>query len=393
MRILWMSNAPWSPSGYGQQSQLFLQRLKKLGHEMSCLAFYGLEGGGLNLNGIQYLPRMNHPYGNDVSLAYYVTQKADILLSLMDVWVLNAEDYPVQMTWVPWYPVDHDPMPNIIRNKLSKAFKRICYSKFGVEMTHNAGLDCYYIPHGIDTNIFHPGDQQTARATLGWPKDKWVVTTVAMNKGNPSRKNFPEMARGFAAFHEKHPDTTWFIQALRGDGSNDMINIPELCNNLGLVEGEDWAMPDQFHTALGFPAQYVADLNIASDCTLLTTAGEGFGLPILESQACGVPVITSGWTANKELCFAGHLIDKKDAYPYYTSLASYQFKPRWEAIADALEEEYTNPTSRLVRNAAAERVKTEYDADVITETMWKPTLIEIEQARDELWIAQGWEKK
>ncbi|MCJ7707510.1 MAG: glycosyltransferase, partial [Anaerolineales bacterium] len=72
-------------------------------------------------------------------------------------------------------------------------------------------------------------------------------------------------------------------------------------NNLGLVEGEGWAMPDQFQTALGYPPVYIADVNKASDCTLLVTAGEGFGLPILESQACGIPVITSGWTANKEL--------------------------------------------------------------------------------------------
>ena len=392
MRILWMSNAPWSASGYGQQTALFLPRLKALGHEMGCFAFYGLEGGGLNLAGIQYYPRMGHPYGNDVTMAHYHMFKADVLISLMDVWVMNCEEYPANATWVPWYPVDHDPMPTIIKNKLSRAMKRISYSKHGVEMTHNAGLDCYYIPHGVDTGVFHPGDRNTARANLGWPNDKWVVSTVAMNKGNPSRKNFPEMAVAFAEFHKKHPDTTWFIQSQRGDGANDMINIPELCTDLGLIEGEDWAMPMQYQTALGFPPVYVSDLYNASECTMLVSAGEGFGLPILESQACGIPVITSGWTANKELCLAGRLIDKKDAYPFYTTLASYQYKPRWEAIYDALCEEYENPTSLPQRKAAVATVKAEYDADVVTETGWKPVLKEIEEARDEFWRSQGWKE-
>src|SRR5512146_2041861 len=372
MRILWMSNSSWSSSGYGQQTALFLPRLKNIGHDMGCFAYYGLEGGGLNLNGIAFYPRMGHPYGNDVVTAHYQMHRADLLISLMDVWVMNPEEYPRTTTWVPWYPVDHDPMPVIIRNKLSQAIKRISISKFGVEKTHEAGLDCYYIPHGVDTAIFYPGDKQTARANLGWPNDKWVVSTVAMNKGNPSRKNFPEMAQGFAAFHRKHPDTTWFIQALRGEGSNEMVNIPEMLNGMGLIEGQDWAMPQQYQCALGYPPQYIADLYRASDAMMLVSAGEGFGIPLLEAQAVGCPVITSGWTANQELCMAGRLIDKKDAYPFYTTLASYQFKPRWEAVADALEQEYTNATSIKALKGAVQTVKTEYDADVITATKWKP---------------------
>jgi glycosyltransferase involved in cell wall biosynthesis len=390
MRILWMSNAPWSSSGYGQQTALFLPRLKNLGHEMGCFAYYGLEGGGLNLNGVAYYPRMGHPYGNDVSVAHYQMHRAELMISLMDVWVMNPEDYDKNITWVPWYPVDHDPMPSIIRGKLAHAMKRITYSKFGVEKTHEAGLDCYYIPHGIDTAIFYPGDKQMSRANLGWPNDKWIVSTVAMNKGNPSRKNFAEMAMAFAEFHKKHPDTTWFIQALRGDSSNDMINIPELMSTFGLIEGQDWVMPAQYQTAVGFPAQYIADVYRASDCMMLVSAGEGFGIPLLEAQAVGCPIITSGWTANKELCFAGRLIDKKDAYPFYTSLASYQFKPRWEAITDALNQEYETPTGIKEMHQAVKTVKDEYDVDVITATKWKPILAEIKEARDEFWRSQGW---
>jgi glycosyltransferase involved in cell wall biosynthesis len=378
MRILWMSNASWCASGYGQQTALFLPRLQHLGHEMGCFAYYGLQGGGLNLAGINYYPSFGHAYGNDVVTAHYQYHKADLMISLMDTWVMAPEQYPMGMFWVPWYPVDHDPMPALVRQKIAQAFKRITYSKFGVEKTHEAGLDCYYIPHGVDTAIFTPGDKKEAREHLGWPKDKYIVTTVAMNKGNPSRKNFPEMAQAFAAFHKKHPDTAWFIQALRGDVANDMVNIPEMLTGMGLLEGEDWMMPNQYQTILGFPPGYIVELYRASDVMLLVSAGEGFGLPILEAQACGCPVITSGWTANKELCLAGRLVDKADAYPFYTSLASYQFKPRWEAVAEQLEAEYANPSDT---REAVKTVRSEYDADIITATKWKPILMEIAQAK------------
>ena len=108
---------------------------------------------------------------------------------------------------------------------------------------------------------------------------------------------------------------------------------------------------------------------------LITTRGEGFGIPILEAQACGVPVITGGWTACKELFFAGQLLDpEKDAEREYSGLASFQFRPRVSAIDAALEAEYQKPSDGKI---AVEKAQ-EYNADYVTEHYWKPILAEIE---------------
>ena len=42
-KLLWHSNAPWAPTGYGQQTGLFAPRLAEK-YDMAISSFYGLEG-------------------------------------------------------------------------------------------------------------------------------------------------------------------------------------------------------------------------------------------------------------------------------------------------------------------------------------------------------------
>jgi hypothetical protein len=67
MRILWVSNAGRVPTGYGNQTALFTNLIKESGNEVTVFAFYGVEGSPVyDENGILNLPRLVHPYGNDI---------------------------------------------------------------------------------------------------------------------------------------------------------------------------------------------------------------------------------------------------------------------------------------------------------------------------------------
>jgi len=343
---------------------------------MAITCFYGLEGGVINMGKFLCYPKRMHPYGNDIIVPNTQSFGADIMISLMDTWVMNPEEYPKPMRWVPWYPVDHDPLPPIVRGKISQAYKRITFSKHGVAKTHEAGLDCYYVPHGIETDVFKPLDRKAAREKMGVPDGKWVVGTVAMNKGNPSRKCFTEMLEAFSIFHQKHPDSVYLLQTEKGEGIDGMVNLPECARIFGLEEGKDIIFCNQYQQVLGYPTEYMAEFYNCLDVHLITTKGEGFGIPVLEAQACGTPVITGGWTACDELFFTGQKLDKeKDAEREYTPLASFTFRPRASSIAAALEAEYQHPSDGTV---GVERAK-EYDADYVTEHYWKPVLTEIEE--------------
>jgi glycosyltransferase involved in cell wall biosynthesis len=196
-----------------------------------------------------------------------------------------------------------------------------------------------------------------------------------MNKGNPSRKNFVEQMTGFAAFHKKHPDSLYLVQTERGEGMNDVINLPELARSLGLEEGKDIMFANPYLNSIGYPPDYLAAFYRAIDVHLMVGAGEGFGIPIIEGQACGAPIITGNWTSQTELVKGGRMVQKEDAVPQYTALASYIFRPKPEAVTALLEEEYQHPTPMA---EATQAILTEYNIDRLVAECWMPVLKEIE---------------
>jgi len=94
-RILWASNAPWCPTGYGSPTAQIVPRLIKEGHETAILAMYGLEGATSNYQGIKVYPRGVDGYSNDVLVAHMQDwasgnpELTPLLLTLFDVWVLS----------------------------------------------------------------------------------------------------------------------------------------------------------------------------------------------------------------------------------------------------------------------------------------------------------------
>ena len=379
MKILIVSNAPWSKTGYGVQTNLFSTRLQKAGHEVAVLCYYGLEGGAFSYNGILCFPRAVHPYGMDVMNAHAKSFGAHMIMTLMDAWVVDTRGME-PFDWIAYYPVDHEPMPQKVRQNVAFANFRIAMSKFGIQQSHNAGLDCYYVPHGVDTELYKPMDKIEAREKLNLPKDAWIVGTVAMNKGLPSRKNFPAMLQAFAEFKRKHTDALYYLHTQEGIGQDGLggVNIPELCGILGLIYGKDVVVTNPYNMCLGLNDEMMASLYSAMDVHLLASTGEGFGVPIIEAQSCGCPVIVGGWTSMPELVYSGHIIDKSDADRIYTGIASYQYQASAKSILRKLELEFKKPSPR---DKAREGMVDNYDINLVFDRHMLPTFQDIEKRK------------
>lgn len=376
MRILWHSNAPWAPSGYGQQTAMFMGRIRRLGHDVALSLFFGLHGGLLKLDDIPAYPGGEDAWGNDVLAAHAGHFRADIVISLMDVWVLQPQ-MTMRFRWCPWAPVDHEPIPHLVAERLKTAYKPIAYSRFGWEQMRSTGLDPAYVPHGVETSKYHPlPSKAEARQYSKLPAGAFLVSMVAANNGLPSRKGFPEAFQAFKMLLDKHNDAYLYIHTKATGGAGmPGVDIAELAELVGIPKSH-YEVADRYQYFLGYPVEYLNAVYNASDVLLNPAYGEGFGLPVLEAQACGTPVIVSDNTAMRELCFGGW---KVPCYPFFSGIASWWGIPKVGAIYEALEELYNmGPTERQGLSAAALRGAKEYDADLVTRKYWKPLLEELD---------------
>ena len=92
MKVLFHTNAPWSPSGYGQQVALFAPRLAEYA-DLAISAFHGLANSPLHFGDLRDLPRQRRRLGQrdrrPHARHHFGRVRGGLVLSLVDVFVLE----------------------------------------------------------------------------------------------------------------------------------------------------------------------------------------------------------------------------------------------------------------------------------------------------------------
>lgn len=317
LRIFVNTNAIWSNSGYGNQARLMSEMWKEKGWtNIGMLDFFGLEGGVLEMNGIRHYPKMNLPYGDDILIPHAQNFKADITMTFQDIWVLNTDVLKQTKNWIPYVPIDHDPVTPSIIERLKLAYRIITYSKFGQAQLRKQGIHSTYIPHCVDTDVFTPMGKNELRKKFGMPQDKFIWGMVGANKDNPPRKGFQEAIDAFFEFQKEVPDSIMFVHTLpQQQGGFPIVDYAKF---LGINE-KIYFFPT-YMQMFGLGSKEIAELMNTFDCLLSPSQSEGFCIPIIEAQACGVPVIVNNFTAMPELVIDGET-------GYICDIASKRFSP------------------------------------------------------------------
>lgn len=384
MRLMWGSNAPWSAGGYGVTTALIAPRLRdRLGIDVAISATYGHYGAKLNWRGIDVFPPGNLPFSNDIHAAHAKQHAADLLLTHQDVWTQLPDKITAGGTrWASWQPLDAEPVaPTIIERLKDYCYQPIALSHFGAREAALAGMPMPAVIQGIDTNVFVPGDRVAARSALGWPADAFIVGMVARNSGYPSRKAYPQQIEAFAQFAKRHSDAMLYIHAA-GDETADPEATPIVwqLERHGLMDRVIWAHPYALNT--GYKTEDMVTRYQAMDLLLCVSMSEGFGIPLIEAQSCGTPVLTGAWTAMEENCYAGWLVAYEDSEPWPVSpLECFWRLPHIGAIAAQLESAYNGLSvdGRRAHLAALARSMAvgNHDQDMLIDTQWRPVLEDI----------------
>lgn len=380
--ILWASNSPWTGTGYGQQTAQACTRLAAAGHAVAIASNYGLEGTLSQWRGITHFPRGFDVWSNDVVPAHAAAWAhknpghKPLLITLFDTWVLTGSQWDDVPQIASWVPIDHSPIPPKVQAWCQRPnVTPLAMSQFGKLQLDRAGIESIYVPHAIEP-VFHPtpkletpdGSMMTGRELMEISEDRFVVTMTAANKGTaPCRKSFPEALLAFGMWAKHHDDVTLFLHT-ESKGAMSGIDLIELAAACGIPDHKI-GFVDQYAYRTGLPPEWLAAIYTASDVLLAPSMGEGFGVPVVEAQACGTPVIVSNFTAQPELVGDGWLVEGQ---PWWDNAQrSWLLTPQVPSIIEALDAAYARGRGR---SAEAVEFAAAYGADRVFAEHWVPAL-------------------
>lgn len=300
LALTWLNADDWSPANGLTADHAPLVGLEEVEYEAGSLWPCKVWPAETAATGQQF-------GGDTVTEAFY-RGDYDLLVALKDAlqWLPRFHRHPAPT--VVYTPVPSDPAPPPLFDSLETATAVWCPSKNGVVQCDANGIDATYVPHGIDTQTFRPlrdadpTDRAAVREAFGDGRladDDYVVGFVGLNRGE--RKDLARIIEGFAHWRRQYdrPDTRLHLHTSPEPRDAGGIHVEEFQRQVGLPD-HAVVVTDPWHYRVGYTVQQMAFWYNTLDCYLGPTRGEGFGVPLLEAAACGVPVVGTDHAAATE---------------------------------------------------------------------------------------------
>ncbi|WP_392530486.1 glycosyltransferase family 4 protein [Nostoc sp. C117] len=219
---------------------------------------------------------------------------------------------------------------------LSKAFGNILHEKYQIPWSK-----INVIPGGVDIHWFWPNlSRQQACTELGWPSNRRIIFT---SRRLVHRTGVDKLLQALAIIKPRIPDV-WLAIAGRG---HIQAALQQQATELGLEDNVKF---------LGFlPDEQLPIAYQAAELTVMPSQSfEGFGLVILESLACGTPVLCTPVGGMPEILtdFSPDLITTS---------------PEVSAIAEKLEQALLGDIPIPSREACRHYAVTHYDWNQIAQ--------------------------
>ena len=374
LKAIWYFAPPSSPFGYGIVTKEICTRLQNDGHNITIASRYDV--GAPHMDGALKIFT-----GVDSNVVKIVndTEKYDYVF-----YCLNEEQkYSVPFdNWVACAAIDFEYLHKDLAEGTKKSKAQFCVSEHNKREFEKFGFKPYYCPWGVDTKLFKPSSdffKSGIRENMGWGDKTFVIGTVGQNLPN-DRKNNINLLKAFKVFSDRHPDSVLYMHT----SAYSAFPLQQMALAGGI--NSKVFFPDQkFYHMYAFPYEKMVEVYNSFNVCCIPSKGESFCLPLMEAQACGVPVITTDTTCGREMTKSGWLIPVDDDDYEYLNFGTWHAVVRPSKIVAQLENAYSAWKQNSIEMSYGPKARAgalEYDWDHVYDRYWRPFLKDLEAKKN-----------
>jgi len=313
MKIVLLMDSPLLPTGYGSTCRLTARELIKRGYQVYAVAFNGGPQEQQEWFGIKIIPNdalkrdPNAIYGDLPTIKKVVSEvDPDVMLFHNDSYrygyLKDVNDPDIFERSVFWLPFEGE-NPDLLGVQLFHKFaatRFVTQYAMGVHAKLLENKNIGYVPHAIDLDSMipcpnkteakarHVGTRLSKKGISRDPTRQFVACRVDRHQ---PRKYWDLTLKAFAQFAHDKDDVFLLCKCnprdctMWDEANKKGLDLEVLAESLGIKD--KIAFDDFFFNAPNLAESFYWP----SDVFLTTTSGEGYGLALAESMACGLPVI------------------------------------------------------------------------------------------------------
>lgn len=322
MRIMYISDYIYHNTGVGTQSNRMINKLICYDDiEIVSVGIVGKMFDGFRVKEVNNkLKVITAPTYESVDFFEYVAEKESIdkIVIITDPrfyfeFFSKFKKYSIPIIY--WHVWDNYPYPFFnadiyyscegiacISKLTYDCVKAVC-DKFKDKYANSVMID--YVPHFYDNNEYYAISRSKFNDLRRGNKIGVDDFVILFNSINMHRKNLQLVIKAFSSFVKEHKDSVLIIKTVSSEIGFDisvLLDYFDCVANVRVIDTNEMDIGS------------MRSLYNMSNCVVNASHAEGFGLSILESLCCGVPVIIveTGGLVDSYNCGTNDIIDQND---------------------------------------------------------------------------------
>ncbi len=300
MNILFFGASSNITSAFGKIAYNIVTGLRAKGFNIYEL---GLQNRGLQREKWR-LPLIASPYAEDAFNYYLKKLEIECVITLVDNWMPQwswiPKSLPKNVFWICHTVVNTVPVAPKLATIYKEADALVSPSKFSTQQLIDYGLgNITQIPHGVNSDVFKPlssKNREKLKKKAGY-KGKFVFLYVGTNRG--MQKGISELLYAFKLFLENSKAGDAVLHLHCYPRTEEGLDLELMAQRFGI--GNKVFYTEGYNMDAGFNEKKMAELYNMADVFVIASRGESFCIPVLESMACGIPIVATDCTALTEL--------------------------------------------------------------------------------------------